>query len=90
MCVALIMIAVSLLSSAARSASGKGDVIGTWEGESKCAVADSPCPDDHARYRMVDDQKDPAKLSLLGYKAVNGDTVFMGRSPANTVLPSRL
>jgi hypothetical protein len=54
------------------------DVIGTWEGQSKCAVSGSACHDEHALYKIFADKKDPAKLSLDGYKVVNGEAQFMG------------
>jgi hypothetical protein len=54
------------------------DVVGSWEGESKCTVPDSPCHDEHALYRITADKKNPAQLNLDGYKIVAGSPEFMG------------
>jgi hypothetical protein len=74
----LIIIIVSLLFPAGWTAPSAADIIGTWEGESKCTVPNSPCHDEHALYKIFADKKDPAKLSMEGYKVVNGDAQFMG------------
>ena len=58
--------------------SSSGDVVGTWEGESKCTVPDSPCHDEHALYRIAADQKNPAQLNIDAYKIINGSPEFMG------------
>jgi hypothetical protein len=76
--VALSLIVVWVLCSAAWAHPGMADVIGTWEGESKCAVPGSACRDEHALYKIFAHKKDPAKLSLDGYKVVNGEAQFMG------------
>lgn len=57
---------------------GAAAVIGSWEGESKCAVPDSPCRDEHVVYRISADKKDPAQLSIDADKIVNGSPQFMG------------
>ena len=56
------------------------EIIGTWEGESKCTVHDSPCKDEHVIYEIVPetDKVAPAPLKLDGYKVVNGERQFMG------------
>jgi hypothetical protein len=63
-------------------ASGSGarvrDVIGAWEGESKCTVADSPCHDEHVLLQVAADKKDPERLTLDAYKIVEGAPEFMG------------
>jgi hypothetical protein len=53
-------------------------VVGSWEGESKCTVPDSPCRDEHVVYRVSTDKKNPAKLSIDADKMVNGSPQFMG------------
>ena len=53
-------------------------VLGTWEGESKCTVPDSPCHDEHVLYRIAADKKNPAQLSVDADKIVNGAPQFMG------------
>jgi hypothetical protein len=71
---------VILLSAAAwsRPAADIASVVGSWEGDSKCAVAASACHDEHALYRIAPDKKGPAKLTVDGYKIVDGTPVFMG------------
>ena len=53
-------------------------VIGSWEGESKCTVPNSPCHDEHALYRIAANKKNPAQLNIDGYKIVDGSPQFMG------------
>jgi len=53
-------------------------VIGTWEGESKCIVPDSPCRDEHVVYRIAADKKNQAQLNIDADKIVNGSPQFMG------------
>jgi hypothetical protein len=53
-------------------------VLGSWEGESKCTVADSPCHDEHVLYQIVEDKKNPWQLNVDGYKILDGSPVFMG------------
>lgn len=52
-------------------------VIGTWEGESKCTVPDSPCHDEHVVYEIAHD-KDTGTLKIDAYKIVNSEKQFMG------------
>lgn len=52
--------------------------IGTWEGESVCTVANSPCHDEHVIYEVAPDTNVPGKLNLNAYKVVNGEKQFMG------------
>ena len=54
------------------------DVIGSWEGESKCMVPDSPCHDEHVLFQITEDKKDPFQLNLDTYKVVDGAPDFMG------------
>jgi len=53
-------------------------VLGSWEGESKCMVADSPCHDEHVLYQITTDKKDPFQLNIDAYKIVDGAPDFMG------------
>ncbi len=57
---------------------GTGAVVGRWAGESKCAVPDSPCRDEHVVYRVTADKKNPAQLSIDADKIVDGTPQFMG------------
>jgi hypothetical protein len=54
------------------------DVIGAWEGESKCTVPDSPCRDEHVVYHIASDKQDATKLTIDADKIVNGKAEFMG------------
>ncbi len=53
-------------------------VKGTWEGESKCTVPDSPCHDEHVIYEIADDTKVAGLLNVDAYKIVKGEKQFMG------------
>ena len=33
-------------------------VLGSWEGDSKCTMPDSPCHDEHVLYQITEDKKD--------------------------------
>ncbi|HTS08317.1 MAG TPA: hypothetical protein VMP68_22290 [Candidatus Eisenbacteria bacterium] len=54
------------------------DVIGSWEGDSKCTVANSPCQDEHVLLQVSQDRKDPFQLNLDAYKIIDGAPDFMG------------
>ena len=56
--------------------------LGTWEGESKCMVAGSPCHDEHVIYEIARDDKTQA-LKTDAYKIVNGEKQFMGTLSCN-------
>ena len=78
----LIMIALGAMigsPSAAFEAAPNADsaVIGTWEGESKCTVANSPCHDEHVIYEIARDEKTGGE-KIDAYKVVNGEKQFMG------------
>jgi hypothetical protein len=61
-----------------QSAKQLAAVTGSWEGESKCTVADSPCHDEQVLYQISVDRKDPDHLNLDAYKIVDGAPDFMG------------
>jgi len=54
------------------------DVIGTWQGDSTCAVQNSPCHDEHALYRVKPNKDDPDKLTLEAFKVENNRPEFIG------------
>jgi hypothetical protein len=58
----------------------QSEIIGTWEGESKCTVLNSPCHDEHVIYEIAQEKDKAAANSLKmdGYKVVNGERQFMG------------
>lgn len=66
-----------LLSASPQAASDSG-FVGSWEGESKCIVADSPCKDEHALYRVSADKQAPSQLKIDAFKIVGGAAEFMG------------
>jgi hypothetical protein len=65
------------LTALAASASDKA-VIGSWEGESKCMVPNSPCHDEHVLIQISEDKKDPFQLNADAYKIIEGSPEFMG------------
>lgn len=54
------------------------EILGTWEGESKCTVPDSPCHNEHVIYELAADKNPSSHLKLDAYKVVNGERQFMG------------
>jgi hypothetical protein len=52
-------------------------VIGTWEGESRCTVTNSPCHDEHVIYEIARHEKTGAE-KMDAYKVVDGQKQFMG------------
>lgn len=72
---ALFFVFVSLLPARPQSVK---KVLGSWEGDSKCTVAGSPCHDERVLYQIAEDKKDPFQLNLDGYKIVEGAPEFMG------------
>jgi hypothetical protein len=53
-------------------------VLGSWEGDSKCTVPDSPCHDEHVLFQITQDRKDPFQLNLDAYKLIEGNPEFIG------------
>jgi hypothetical protein len=74
---ALVFVVVGLTATWAQSRKGPG-VLGSWEGESKCVVANSPCHDEHVLYQISVDKRDPEQVNVDGYKIVDGSPEFMG------------
>lgn len=74
---ALTILAVVCAMVLSLSASDKA-VLGSWEGDSKCMVPDSPCHDERVLYQIAEDKKDPFQLNMDGYKIVDGAPEFMG------------
>jgi hypothetical protein len=74
---ALPILAVVCAMVSSLSASDKA-VLGSWEGDSKCMVPDSPCHDEHVLYQIAEAKKDPFQLNMDGYKIVDGAPEFMG------------
>ena len=70
--------ALALVGQAAQTSSGTKDAIGTWEGESKCTVPDSPCKDEHVIYEITADEKSAGRVKMDAYKVVGGEKQFMG------------
>src|SRR3954469_13040217 len=62
----------------AQSAKEMAAVIGSWEGDSKCTVPDSPCHDEHVLLQVSADKKQPDQLNLDAYKIIEGSPQFMG------------
>lgn len=62
----------------AGAATGSPAIAGTWEGESKCTVPDSPCHDEHVVFEVKADAKAADQFTIDAYKIVSGDRDFMG------------
>ncbi|MBZ5655381.1 MAG: hypothetical protein LAO56_08870 [Acidobacteriia bacterium] len=77
LCAVLISFLCSLLSPASTHPD-QAAVLGTWEGESKCTIATSPCHDEHVIYHIAADDRVAGRLSLDAYKVVAGQQEFMG------------
>jgi hypothetical protein len=80
-----IVAAVSLILCASASAQSKPsapapEILGAWEGESKCTIPDAPCHDEHVIYEIAADKNKAASapLKMDGYKVVKGERIFMG------------
>lgn len=65
-------------AAASGSPRDNSEILGAWEGESKCTVPNSPCHDEHVIYEIAADKEASGGLQLDGYKVVNGERVFMG------------
>jgi hypothetical protein len=76
----LVTIAFLLLIAPAwpQAAPGTAAVVGSWEGESKCIVPDSPCRSEHVVYRIAADKENPVQLIIDADKIVDGTPQFMG------------
>jgi|SRR5215472_2248157 len=69
------------VACAAAQSGSSGDqveILGAWEGESKCILRDSPCHDEHVIYEISADKSVSGGLKMDGYKVVNGGRVLMG------------
>ena len=67
-----------LLATALSVRASDKAVLGSWEGDSKCTVPNSPCQDEHVLYQIAEDKKNPYQLNVDGYKIVDGAPVFIG------------
>lgn len=74
---AIVVVLLGLAAAWPQSRKGSG-VLGSWEGESKCVVANSPCHDEHVLYQISVDKRDPEQVSVDGYKVIDGNPEFMG------------
>jgi hypothetical protein len=73
---ALIIIFFVCIMALSVAASDKA-VLGSWEGDSKCTVADSPCHDEHVLYQISEDKRNAFQLNLDAYKMVEGNPEFI-------------
>ena len=84
-------VAVLLTACMASLASSSPDadaVIGTWEGDSKCAVPDSPCRDEHVIYTIKPAQNGGG-FAMQADKVVNGERQNMGTLPCRYDPPGK-
>jgi hypothetical protein len=82
-CSAGILAGVFLFSCASAPAQSKpvdgvAEILGTWEGESKCTVPSSSCHDEHVVYEIALEKTATSSLKMDGYKIVKGERQFMG------------
>lgn len=77
---ALVLLAAN--SRARQSAPGPNsaakEVVGTWQGDSECAVANSPCHDERNIYRISEVTGKIGVLHVVGEKVVQGKDIVMG------------
>jgi hypothetical protein len=71
------VIILFICATALTSLASDKAVLGSWEGDSKCAVADSPCHDEHVLYQISGDRRDPFQLNLDMYKMVEANPEFV-------------
>jgi len=74
----LFILVAIVFSAAVASPQSVKAVLGSWEGESKCTVPDSPCHDENVLYQISEDKKDPFQLNLDAYKIIDGSPEFIG------------
>jgi hypothetical protein len=74
----LITCFLGLLALAYAQTASESGIVGSWEGESKCTVAGSPCHDEQALYRISTDKQAASQLKIDAYKIVGGTPEFMG------------
>ena len=73
----LAITAAILLLSFGALAQNAHEVLGTWEGESKCTVANSPCHDEHVIYEISQAPKSK-QFTISMDKVVGGERQNMG------------
>ena len=73
-----LVLPVAFAAAQSSSARDNAEILGAWEGESKCTLPDSPCHDEHVIYEIAADKNVSSGLKMDGYKVVNGERVFMG------------
>jgi hypothetical protein len=76
-------LACAPLSAQSKPANSSAEILGTWEGESKCVMPSSPCRDEHVVYEIAEEKTATATLKVDGYKIVNGERQFMGTLRCN-------
>jgi hypothetical protein len=79
----IFLFSVVLAAAQSKPADTAAEILGTWEGESKCMVPSSPCRDEHVVYEIALEKTATASLKLDGYKIVNGERQFMGTLRCN-------
>ena len=77
-CIAFVACFGAAVWANASGTSDLGDVVGAWEGESICQVANSPCHDEHVIYEIVEHNGAASKVRIEGYKMVNSEKQWMG------------
>jgi hypothetical protein len=85
LCSTVILTGISLFVCASNPAQSKppdrpSEILGTWEGESKCTVPASPFHDEQVIFEIAQEKDNAAvnSLKMDGYNVVNGERQFMG------------
>jgi hypothetical protein len=78
-----VVLACAPAAAQSKPAGNAAEILGTWEGESKCTVPSLPCRDEHVVYEIAEEKTAMAALKVDGYKIVNGERQFMGTLRCN-------
>ena len=75
--IALVLTSAALLAAATQFID-VANLVGTWEGESKCTIPTSPCQNEHVLYKIAADKSGPGRARVDAYKIVDGKQELMG------------
>jgi hypothetical protein len=75
--IAFVLIATTVLTAATQLIDVT-NLIGTWEGDSRCTIPTSPCTNEHVVYKIAADKSGLGKARVDTYKIVDGKQEMMG------------
>jgi hypothetical protein len=67
-CIAFVACSGAAVWANIAGASDLGKVVGAWESESICQLANSPCHDEHVIYEIAEDIGAAGEIKIEGYK----------------------